>query len=111
MSYNMTNAYDIEPHIAEIYDQVETYADDVALIRRLIGGRGLLRILEPFCGTGRIPISLALDGHTLVRLDQAKGMLAHARAKIMRLPTEVQRRITLAEADVTSGRKVLTWLY
>jgi len=65
VSYNTTNAYDIEPHIAEIYDQVETYTDDLYLIRRLIGGRVPLRILEPFCGTGRILIPLALDGHTL----------------------------------------------
>jgi SAM-dependent methyltransferase len=102
MSYNTTNAYDIEPHIAEIYDQVETCADDVALIRRLIGGRGPLRILEPFCGTGRILIPLALDGHTLVGLDQSKGMLDRARTKIAQLPEAVHNRITLAQADVIS---------
>ena len=60
MSHNKTNMYDIEPHIAEIYDQVEIYHDDVELIRKLIGGRGPLRILEPFCGTGRILIPLAV---------------------------------------------------
>jgi SAM-dependent methyltransferase len=96
--------YDVEPHIAEIYDQVETYTDDIDLIRRLIGGRRSLRILEPFCGTGRILIPLALDGHTLVGLDQSKGMLARARAKIVRLPEQVQRRITLTQADVVSVR-------
>jgi len=58
MSYNTTNMYDVEPHIAEIYDQIETHTDDVELIRRLLGGRGPLRILEPFCGTGRIRISM-----------------------------------------------------
>jgi SAM-dependent methyltransferase len=93
--------YDIEPHIAEIYDQVEAYTDDIALIRRLLGGREHLRILEPFCGTGRILVPLALDGHELVGLDQARGMLARARIKIGRLPEGVQRRITLIEADVT----------
>jgi SAM-dependent methyltransferase len=94
--------YDIEPHVAEIYDQVEAYTDDIALIRRLVGGREHLRILEPFCGTGRILIPLALDGHTLVGLDQALGMLARARAKIAQLPENVQCRITLIEADVTA---------
>ena len=97
-----TNMYDVEPHIAEIYDQSETYTDDVDLIRSLIGGRRSLRVLEPFCGTGRILIPLALDGHQLVGLDQAGAMLAHARAKIKHLPQEVQRRITLGQADVTS---------
>jgi SAM-dependent methyltransferase len=102
MSFNRATMYDIEPHIAEIYDQDETYTDDVELIRSLIGERKPLRILEPFCGTGRILIPLALDGHELVGLDRAKGMLTRARAKIDRLPPEAQARITLAEADVIS---------
>lgn len=100
MNYDETNMYDIEPHIAEVYDQSETYTDDIELIRNLIGERSTLRILEPFCGTGRILIPLALDGHDLVGLDQAKVMLARARAKVRQLAWEVQRRITLAEADV-----------
>ena len=100
MSHN-ANMYDVEPHIAEIYDQTETYTDDVELVRNLIRGRGSLWILEPFCGTGRILIPLALDGHELVGLDQAKGMLARARTKIGQLPPKVQHRITPAKADVT----------
>lgn len=102
MSYNATNMHDIEPHVAEIYDQANTYTDDVELIRNLIGARGPLRILEPFCGTGRILIPLAFDGHELAGLDQARGMLARGRAKINRLPREVRERTTLAEADVIS---------
>jgi SAM-dependent methyltransferase len=93
--------YDVEPHVAEIYDQVEAFTDDVQLVRRLIGSCRRLRILEPFCGTGRILIPLVLDGHELVGLDQAQGMLARAQAKIAQLPENVQRRITLIEADVT----------
>jgi SAM-dependent methyltransferase len=92
--------YDVEPHVAEIYDQVETYTDDVDLLRRLIGGRGPLRILEPFCGTGRILIPLALDGHEIVGLDQARGMLDRAQGKIDRLGESVQKRIILVQADV-----------
>jgi SAM-dependent methyltransferase len=95
--------YDVEPHIAEIYDQIETGTDDVMLIRRLIGDRKQVRILEPFCGTGRILIPLARDGHTLVGTDQASGMLARAQTKISQLPEETQRRITLIEADVTAS--------
>lgn len=102
MSHNTTNMYDIEPHIAEIYDNQETYTDDVELIRNLMGDCGPLSILEPFCGTGRIFIPLALDGHDIVGLDQAKRMLERASIKIKQLPEEVQRRITLIEADVTS---------
>jgi SAM-dependent methyltransferase len=101
MSYNMTNMYDVEAHVAEIYDQSETYTDDIDLVRRLTRGRVGLRILEPFCGTGRILIPLALDGHELVGLEQARGMLDRARTKVARLPQDVQRRITLIRADVT----------
>jgi len=103
MSKNVINGYNIDVHVADIYDQVETQTEDVALIQRLIGERGPLRILEPFCGTGRILIPLALDGHELVGLDQARAMLDRARAKIKRLPEGVQKRITLAEADVTAS--------
>ena len=92
-----------EPHVAEVYDQTETQTMDVELIRTLIGPGGPLRILEPFCGNGRILIPLALAGHELVGLDQAHGMLVHARAKIARLPQDVQNRITLLEGDAVAG--------
>jgi hypothetical protein len=60
-----------DPHVAEFYDQWETEVDDVELIKSLIGGRGPRRILEPFAGTGRIFIPLALDGHAIVTMDRA----------------------------------------
>ena len=77
--------------------------EDVALIRRLIGKQRPLRILEPFCSTGRILIPLARDGHELVGLDLAKAMPDRARAKIGRLPQNVQKRITLTEAGVVAS--------
>ncbi len=96
-------AYDVDPRIAEIYDQVETSVDDVVLIQTLIGERGPLKILEPFCGTGRILIPLLSAGHELVGIDQSAAMLGRARAKIERLPAEVQHRVRLIEADVARG--------
>jgi SAM-dependent methyltransferase len=103
MSINLKNIYDLDNHIAEIYDQQETNTDDVDLIRRFIHKHGLIRILEPFCGTGRILIPLAIDGHNLLGLDQSKGMLRQAQNKISQLPTEIQTRIKFIEADVTTG--------
>ncbi|MDY7011866.1 MAG: class I SAM-dependent methyltransferase, partial [Planctomycetota bacterium] len=99
------NAYSLDPHVAEIYDQHETQTDDVDLIRMLIAQSGPLRILEPFCGTGRILIPLATDGHEIVGLDESEHMLDRARAKIERLAPEVQQRIVLYQADATTG----TW--
>ena len=105
MSVNETNMYDVDRVVAEFYDLHETYTDDVELIRRLIGERGPLRVLEPFCGTGRLLIPLAEDGHELVGMDQAVAMLERCRAKTERLPDEVRGRIALVEADVTAA----TW--
>ncbi len=92
--------YDLDAHVAELYDQQITTTEDVALIRRLIGPREGLRILEPFCGTGRVLIPLAFDGHVVVGLDRAQGMLSRARAKARTLPLEIQGRVTLSRCDV-----------
>ena len=92
---------DVDALVAEIYDQIETSVDDVALIETLIGERGGLRILEPFCGTGRILLPLAAVGHELVGLDKSAAMLNRARWKLEQLPADVQQRVTLIEADVT----------
>lgn len=102
MSQNSVNIYDIDPHIAEVYDQVEVQLDDVTFLRSLLGELGVLRVLEPFCGTGRILIPLALDGHTVGGIDQAQGMLDRATSKISELPEDVRGRITLILADVTT---------
>jgi SAM-dependent methyltransferase len=104
MSRNKTNPYAIEAHLAEIYDQIETDLEDVALLRRLIGTIHPLRILEPFCGTGRILIPLALDGHEIVGMDQARNMLDRTRQKIGLLPPVVQQKITLVNADVITAK-------
>jgi SAM-dependent methyltransferase len=103
MSSNQINGYDVDPHVAEIYDQSENYTDDVELIRKLIGEGKQWYILEPFCGTGRILIPLASAGHIIVGLDQARGMLDYGHKKINQLSQIVQARITLAEVDVITG--------
>jgi SAM-dependent methyltransferase len=100
---NNSFMYDVTPHVAEIYDQSETYSDDIELIQNLIQGLGNLRILEPFCGTGRILIPLALAGHTIVGIDKAVGMLLRAKAKIQNLEKDTQSKISLIGADVVEG--------
>jgi SAM-dependent methyltransferase len=99
MSKNLVNGYDIDPHLAEIYDQNETDSDDLDLIRKLIGEHNHWHILEPFCGTGRLLIPLALDGHVLVGIDQAQGMLECAQSKIDQLAIQVRKRIKLTKAE------------
>ena len=93
----------VDDYWPEVYDQLETQTDDVRLLRELIGGDGPLRILEPFCGNGRILIPLAEDGHEIVGMDKSRAMLRSAEAKIGERPADVCARVTLIEADVTSA--------
>lgn len=78
---NKSSMYDIETYIADIYDQCENHLDDVLLIRKHLDNRKI-NVLEPFCGTGRISLSLANDGHKIVGIDNAKGMLDWFRNKL-----------------------------
>jgi len=91
------------PLLAELYDQSETYTDDVELIRRLIGDCGPLNILECFSGTGRILIPLAQDGHRITGIEIAPAMNARAAAKIAKLGDDVRSRVTLKVQDVLDG--------
>lgn len=94
--------YELESHVAELYDKSQNYADDVALIRRLLEGRRGLRVLEPFCGTGRILIPLAMDGHSVVGMDCARAMLDGARAKCREQVKAESGSIDLIQADAVS---------
>ena len=93
-------AYDVDAYITEIYDQTETQTEDVHLLCELMGNTEQLRILEPFCGNGRILIPLAQEGHEIVGIDKSKPMLDSVRQKIKKLPEVVQKRVTLLQDDV-----------
>jgi len=57
-------------------------------------------VLELGCGTGRILIPVAEAGLEIVGLDRAPSMLAMAREKVARLPTDTRRRIQLVQGDM-----------
>jgi SAM-dependent methyltransferase len=67
--------------LAEIYDQTMTHAEDVALLRSLIGDAGSLDILECFSGTGRIMLPLLADGHNVTGIEIAQAMVDRSRNK------------------------------
>lgn len=91
------------PLLAELYDQSETYTDDVELIRGLIGESGPLNILECFSGTGRILVPLARDGHTITGIDISQYMNARMIDKIAGLDMDVRDRVTLNMQNVLDG--------
>lgn len=57
-------------------------------------------VLEIACGTGRILLPIAEAGVEVVGLDRAPSMLAVARGKIAKLPSEARRRVQLVEGDM-----------
>lgn len=96
------NFYDIETYMAEIYDQSESYDDDIRLIKQNIGNDKKIKILEPFCGTGRISIPLAVEGHSVIGFDLADRMIKWLKTKIKDM-AEINNNIEVFVKDVFEG--------
>jgi SAM-dependent methyltransferase len=56
-------------------------------------------VLELGVGTGRVALALAKAGRRVVGIEPVKPMLAHARTKLLDLPDDVQKRVTLRPGD------------
>ena len=74
---------------------VQWYRD---LARRVLGGAG--SVLELGCGSGRVSVPLARDGHRVVALDQSQPMLDALEARRARLPAAVRERIEAVRGDL-----------
>ena len=71
------------------------------LARRFAGAAGAPgRVLDLGCGTGRLTLPLARDGHQVVAVDQSPAMLAGLGARLERAPAAVQRRVRTVRADL-----------
>lgn len=68
------------------------------LARTRLGAGG--RILELGCGSGRVTLPLARDGHTVVGLDASAPMLAQLEARRARAPRAVAARIRTVTGDL-----------
>lgn len=97
---NIDNAYDLETYIADVYDQVENHLDDVNLLKKLIRNKNL-RILELFCGTGRMSIPFIKEGHYVIGIDSAKGMLDWYKKKLKKLNISEGYKLIEANALTT----------
>jgi SAM-dependent methyltransferase len=96
-------AADYGAFVSEYYDYVPPVAgrQDLDFYRRLgreTGGP----ILELGCGTGRILLAQAEEGHRVTGLDLSEAMLARARAKLADRAAEVRARVRLVQGDMTS---------
>ncbi|WP_157950074.1 class I SAM-dependent methyltransferase [Vallitalea okinawensis] len=101
MSINKKNPYDVESHIAEIYDNIECNRDDVNLILQLLKEFNCKNILEPFCGTGRILLSLAENGFDVTGIDASHVMLNALQKKRAAQSTSIRNKVKIIVADVT----------
>lgn len=58
-------------------------------------------VLDVGCGTGRIALDLAQQGHEVVGIDLSEAMLQAAQEKLAKLPADVRQRVKLAQGDMT----------
>jgi SAM-dependent methyltransferase len=87
--------------LAELYDAVYANSADIAFWQ-VMAASASDALLELGCGTGRVLLPLARDGHAITGLDLATPMLARCRVHLQAEPPEVRDRVTLLEADMTS---------
>jgi SAM-dependent methyltransferase len=90
----------LDDELAWLYD-VFPFSDDIPAYLELAERSGG-PVLEPACGTGRVLLPLAAEGHFVVGVDASPHMLARARRKVAVAPPEVAGRIRLVEADMQS---------
>ncbi|NIM95824.1 MAG: methyltransferase domain-containing protein [Anaerolineales bacterium] len=87
--------------VAEFYDYVEPYQSrgDVSFyVEMALASEG--RVLEIGCGTGRVLIPIARAGREITGLDLSPSMIETCRNNVSDEPEEVQKRITLLQADM-----------
>jgi SAM-dependent methyltransferase len=74
---------------------------DVAFYRMLADERGG-PILDAGCGTGRLLVPLARDGHQVLGIDRSAAMLARAAWRLSRAGRAARGRAALARADLVA---------
>jgi SAM-dependent methyltransferase len=102
------NAYDLDAGTREHYEDAELY--DFEYRRRRADVNHYRRpardvpphawILELGCGTGRLLVPLAKDGHQAVGLDASQAMLSRATTRAARLPPRERARVLLVRGDM-----------
>ncbi len=83
------------------YDSVKGYVRTYVLHQQLLGHlpEPPVAVLDVGGGAGHQSFPLAQAGYDVTLLDPSPAMLDKARQRLRRLPAEVQRRVTLLQAD------------
>jgi len=86
---------------AALYDyEYRRRRADVTFYRELAKRRHAEQILDLGCGSGRVTIPLARDGHYVHGIDQSASMLATLEKRIEDAPAPVQDRIRVSPGDL-----------
>jgi SAM-dependent methyltransferase len=96
-----TDCYDAIEEIGLLYDSVTLYnarPDVDFYVEEALTHGG--NVLEVGCGTGRVLIPAARQGAEITGLDRSTRMLAQCKARLGGEAPEVQKRVTLAQADM-----------
>ncbi|MBO8160244.1 MAG: class I SAM-dependent methyltransferase [Thermosipho sp. (in: Bacteria)] len=83
--------------IVDLYEQTVTETEDVQMIKKLIGNHPQQHILEVCCGSGRILVPLAKDGHIVTGIDIDNLMIAKLFEKTYKL-----ENITIIQANAAT---------
>ena len=86
--------------LADLNKRKALAAVELAVIRKELGSRKGLHILDAGCGPGWHGLELARDGHQLVMTDLSSRMLKKVRAAAEN--ASVQDRVTICQADIRS---------
>ena len=84
---------------AKYYDEFANRPDE-SFFREMAKRYGS-PILELACGTGRISLMLAKEGHEIVGVELSPEMSEIMQDKLGRLPEDVQSRVTVHKGDIT----------
>ena len=101
MKHTDDSHYDSVDKIGELYDAVPLYtkrADIAFYVDEGVNSGGA--VLEAGCGTGRVLIPTARAGVDITGIDSSVMMLDRCRARLAAEPEQVQRKVTLHEADI-----------
>ena len=98
--------YEADSLSTEIYDARDLITGssaegDIDLHRGLAGETGG-PILDVGCGTGRVAVALAADGHEVVGVDLSAPMLRLAEQRRAGLPASVAARLSFHQADMAT---------
>jgi len=100
--------YEADSLHTEIYDALATsivagssVEGDTEFYRELAGETGG-PILDVGCGTGRVAMALAADGHEVVGIDLSAPMLRLAEQRRETLSADVAARLSFRQADMTT---------